>query len=363
VSGIAEFGVAIRLDDDRLVAAVRGEVDYASGSTVRAILDGVVDHGGHTDIVIDMRDLQFIGAAGLEVIAHAARRLGAVSGRLTLRSPSPFIRRLLEITAVDELVEIEPSDPTSVHLGPEQSRQAALSTVDRDARELVSDLVTVGSSAKASGLVDRALQLVTVLAQATIDRADGVSVSLERQGRVSTVAWTDDTVLQMDIHQYRTLEGPCLEALRTGRWFHVESLAEEDRWPEFVPRALEEGIASILSTPLSTATAPVGALNVYSKTEGAFGQTQLDLLALFAAQASEIVTSGISDADAADRLAHALVDREVIAQAQGVLMARDAVSAEEAAVTLFRSAKAAQLTVREQAAAVVDSTRNDDAPA
>jgi GAF domain-containing protein len=300
-----------------------------------------------------------MGAAGLRVIADAARRLRSAGGGLTVRSPPPFVLRLLLITGVGKLVHIEASDPTVVHLGPEQIGEVRTSAVDRDSGELVSDLVRVGSLITATGLVDRALQLVTVLAQATVDRADGVSVSLERQHRVSTVAWTDDTVLHMDLHQYQTREGPCLDALRTGRWFHVESLAAEERWPEFVPRALEQGIASILSTPLPTSTKPVGALNIYSKSEGAFGRSQLDLLALFAEQASDIVTSSITDADAADRLAHALVDREVIAQAQGVLMARTAVSAEEAAASLFRSAREAKVTVKERAAAVLTSARPD----
>jgi GAF domain-containing protein len=214
----------------------------------------------------------------------------------------------------------------------------------------------------ATAVVDRALQLVTVLAQATIDRADGVSVSLKRQGRISTVAWSNDTVLHMDLHQYQTGEGPCLDAMTTGHWLHSESLADEDRWPNFAPRAVQEGIASILSTPLTTSNSPVGALNIYSNSEGAFGPSQLDLLGLFAEQASGIITSNLSSADAADRLAHALVDRELIAQAQGVLMARSVVAAEEAAATLFRSARTAQITVKEQAAVVVASTRTTAGP-
>jgi len=48
--------------------------------------------------------------------------------------------------------------------------------------------------------------------------------------------------------------------------FLIDALAEERRWPDFVPRARARGIESILSTPLVAAERPIGALNVSSET-------------------------------------------------------------------------------------------------
>ena len=59
-----------------------------------------------------------------------------------------------------------------------------------------------------------------------MDGADGVSVTLERNGRLATVASSNDTVMRMDDHQYETGEGPCLSAAAEGHWFHIESLAQ-----------------------------------------------------------------------------------------------------------------------------------------
>ncbi|MEO6495630.1 MAG: GAF domain-containing protein, partial [Ilumatobacteraceae bacterium] len=105
-------------------------------------------------------------------------------------------------------------------------------------------------------VIDAALRLVTALASATVDNADGVSVTLERHGRLLTVAASDDAVLEMDGHQYDSGEGPCLAAKAEGRWFYIESLDDESRWPTFVPLALEQGIHSILASPLMTADRP-----------------------------------------------------------------------------------------------------------
>ena len=156
-----------------------------------------------------------------------------------------------------------------------------------------------------------------------MDGADGVSVTLERNGRLATVASSNDTVMRMDDHQYETGEGPCLSAAAEGHWFHIESLAAEKRWPAFVPLAEKEGIASILSTPLMTAERPVRALNIYSNTDRAFAAQQQEVAALFASHASAILTDArVFDEQLGKPLADALLARQTIARAQGALMAR-----------------------------------------
>ena len=175
------------------------------------------------------------------------------------------------------------------------------------------------------------------------------------------MASTNDTVLLMDDHQYATGEGPCLAAAAEGHWFHSESLAEEDRWPAFVPRAIEEGIASILSTPLMTAERAVGALNIYSNTERAFGPRQQELAALFASQASGILIDAgadVVDEELGKRILEGLLARETIARAEGVLMARDHVSAEQRRRHAPPGARTAEVAVLKHAAEIVASTQS-----
>src|SRR6202023_974779 len=99
-------------------------------------------------------------------------------------------------------------------------------------------------------VVDGALRLLVDLALSRITLADGVSVSLLRHGRISTVAASDHTIMDMDANQYATGEGPCLDASRHGRVFYADELSGEVRWPAFTPRAMGLGISAILSSPL-----------------------------------------------------------------------------------------------------------------
>lgn len=229
-----------------------------------------------------------------------------------------------------------------------------------------SDLARVGAIPASNEVIDAALRLVVNLAEKTVQGANGVSVSLERHGTLRTVAASNDTVLEMDRHQYESGEGPCVAAAAEGHEFHIESLDRETRWPTFVPEAIQQGIKSILSTPLIPGDRPMGALNIYSDTERAFDTTQKELAQLFATQASGILADAGADVPDADRsalLADSLRSREVIAQAQGVLMQRTGVTEEEALRDLRRGAREAQQTVRQYAHEVVRSTGRGTAPA
>ena len=229
-----------------------------------------------------------------------------------------------------------------------------------------SDLARVGAIPASNEVIDAALRLVVNLAEKTVQGANGVSVSLERHGKLRTVAASNDTILEMDHHQYESGEGPCVAAAAEGHEFHIASLAEETRWPTFVPEAIQQGIQSILSTPLIPGDRPIGALNIYSDSERAFGSSQKELAQLFATQASGILADAGADMPDEDRsalLADSLRSREVIAQAQGVLMQRTGVSEDEALRTLRREAADEGRTVRQHAHAIVRAARRGSAPA
>jgi anti-anti-sigma factor len=353
------FALAIRHRPDQVIVSVHGDLDLLTAPALRCVLKALVEQSG--SVVLDLAGLAFMDASGLGVLASTANALSP--GRVvSIRTPSVAVRRLLAITGLPPLVELEPLSARPSLLGREQTVSGLPPFVasEADARLLEAGALALAHPTP-QDVVDAALRLVTALAQATIRGADGVSVSLTRDDRVVTVAASDDTIAQMDRDQYATGQGPCLAAATEGHWFHVESLGAEDRWPEFTARARQDGIASILSTPLMVADRPVGALNIYSGSERAFGPHEQELAGLFATQASDVLAGADGPTEAtARRLRDALEMREVIAQAQGVLMAREGVSAEVAYGVLRQSSRRADLLVRHQAAAIVASTRSGE---
>lgn len=357
------FGLTTLYTGRQVVVALRGEVDMLTAPTFACVIDSLFDTGWR-DIVVDAAELDFMDASGLSVIGPMSGRLNDNGGTLRIRSPLPIVRRLLDITEMGDLIEGPSPDPKSATLGPEQhSGDASTPVTDAGLETDTQDAARLPAFPVGNDVIDAALRLVTALARATIGGADGVSVSLTRHGQLTTVAASDETIAQMDRDQYATGEGPCLSAAAEGHWFHVESLTNESRWPQFVARAIKDGIASVLSTPLMVSARPVGSLNIYSNTDHAFGPRDQELAALFAGQASSILAEARTDMttdEVAQRLREALTTRQVIAHAQGVIMGQQGLSADAAYANLRQSAKHRGVNVRESAAAVLTSAFRDN---
>ena len=344
--GFETFLVSAALAEGWTIIGLRGELDRATVAILADALDEAIN-GGTRRLILDSLELNFVDAAGLRVIAEAGDLLTARGGSLTIRSPSPMTRRILGIVGLSDWEEsaglIRPGSP------------AKILTTARTATPSASKLSMLPSSDTA---VDSALRLVVALARATVGGADGVSVSLRRHGELATVAATDQTILDMDAGQYITGQGPCVDASVEGRRFLAEALDTEQRWPEFTPKARALGISAILSSPVLASDQPIGALNIYSRTTGAFAPEAQELASLFATEASTILTeagSDVADEQVANRFHQALQSRKLIAQAQGVLMERSGVSEDEAFDLLRHFSAGTNTALQARAGDVVES--------
>jgi anti-sigma B factor antagonist len=83
-----------------------GEVDPHTAPLLAESLDTVIDRGA-TVVRIDGRRLDFIDSSGLRVLVDAHRRLGSEPSVLVMAHVSPTLRRLLEVTGLDEHVTVE----------------------------------------------------------------------------------------------------------------------------------------------------------------------------------------------------------------------------------------------------------------
>jgi anti-anti-sigma factor len=345
------------------VLSLHGEVDLGSAPEFGAYLDWAIDQG-HRFVVIDLGGLSFMDGSGLRVIGGAAKRLQLYGGALSVRSPSTSIRRLLDIGGLADLVRIEQpfEQPIETSDGIEMGKAVGfpVRSVSAASAGRSAFLKSMAAVPPDDGVVNGALRLVVALAQTTVGGADGVSISLRRRGTLSTVAASDQVILAMDAGQYETGEGPCVDASVKGRRFYTEALDTETRWPAFTPKARALGINSILSSPLEAGKIPVGALNIYSRTTSAFAVKDRDLASVFAREASVILSHAqvdMTDQQLHDRMTLALRTRELISQAQGVIMHRDGIGEDLAYTRLRRDSLQNGRPLHDRAREVVDSAR------
>jgi anti-anti-sigma regulatory factor len=357
-----DFRAVTNFEDGEATIALRGSIRRGAAFELGAILDAVIDRQP-SSMVLDVAELDYLGPAGLLAISNAEKRLATLGVTATLRSPSALVNRLLGIMELAEMTRAQRALPRHGHLGPEQLDETDIRW-ERAASSLsAADLRRVTALPADPDVIDGALRLIVELARISIGGADGVSVSLLRNGVLSTVAASDQTIRAMDADQYSTGQGPCVDASIKGHWFHAESLDTESRWPAFTPQARDLGIKAILSSPLRAFEKPVGALNIYSRTAESFEVDDQESAAVFAHQASVILSDAradVSDNQMAIRFQEALRSREVITLAKGIIMEREGIDEESAFSTLLRLTLSHGVPLRERAEAMVLSAKQPE---
>jgi GAF domain-containing protein len=228
---------------------------------------------------------------------------------------------------------------------------------DHYSPELVKNLNELHGLLLSEETLESTLQRVAELARATIDGCDAAGLSIIEKTEVSTAAATDEFTLKIDQDQYQNREGPCLQAMSTQEVVSVEDIASDPRWPNFAADATRHGLGSSLSFPLGVRDRPMGALNLYSKTAGAFEEANRPVGTLFAAQAAVAISNAqvyASTVQLTDQLRDAIRTRELIGEAKGILMAQEGVSDDEAFEMLKRVSQNSNVKLRDIAQKVVE---------
>jgi anti-anti-sigma factor len=332
------FTISTHFAEYVAVLALSGTLDILAVPEFSATFDRAVA-GGYPSIIVDLTDLDTMTSDGLALLAGAAEQLRALDRKISVRSPSVRVRRLLDAYGLKDLASVDEPGTTS-SLRSHGQRLSVVPPLQSVGPGHLSNLQMGSTVASDNDVVDGALRMVVALTRVSMGAADGVSVSLRRRGRLATVAASDQIILDMDTHQYSTGEGPCIAASVEGRRFHARSLAEEVRWPHFTPKARALGINAILSAPLRTKDRPFGALNIYSRRPDVFAEQDEEMASALAAETSAILSGALFNVVGQQRdgrIQGALETRQAIALAQGVIMERRGIS-EDDAYTVLRIA-------------------------
>ncbi len=175
-------------------------------------------------------------------------------------------------------------------------------------------------------LVDRSVEL--------LDASAAGIVLAEASGGLRLMASTSEAIELVELFQVQNEEGPCLDCSRSGRPVVVEDLAAEiDRWPRFVPFALDSGFRAAHALPMRLRGRILGALNLFRSEPGGLGGADIT-----AGQAlADVATIALLQSHAireakvvADQLQQALQSRVAIEQAKGMLAEQAGVDMSEA---------------------------------
>jgi GAF domain-containing protein len=186
---------------------------------------------------------------------------------------------------------------------------------------------------------------------------DGVGVLLLDQGDLSVATTNSDVGERAERLEVDLDEGPCTDCTRSGHRVLVPDLEQaRDRFPRFVPKALEAGVGGIHALPMSGTGGVIGSLNVVTRsplelTAEHIGTAQM--LADVAVAYIMAVQMQQQSTELAAQLQQALLSRVAIEQAKGVLAERHDETMQEAFERLRRHARSNNQQVRDVAEDVV----------
>ena len=95
----------ISADGSTLV--LRGDFDVRSTWKVRTAIYEHLAAQGEGDVFIDLSEVRLIDLTALKVLAVATREAGRSGQHLTLRGCGPAVRRLLHLSRLIRVVELE----------------------------------------------------------------------------------------------------------------------------------------------------------------------------------------------------------------------------------------------------------------
>ena len=182
-----------------------------------------------------------------------------------------------------------------------------------------------------------------------------VGISLRHgHGAVETQVGSDQLVWDLDALQYDLREGPSVEIIEHEPVVVVEHLRHEQRWPRYVPVAVERGVRSQVGIRLCAAGRHVGGLNLYSIASDTVESEWVETARLFAIHAA----IALGHAEQEHHLTQALTFRKTIGQAIGIVMERYSIDEDRALQYLVRASSTTNTKLRDVATDVV-TTANE----
>lgn len=167
------------------------------------------------------------------------------------------------------------------------------------------------------------LQQVTVHG-ARILGVDAVGLMLTGpRGDLVTAAASNEKARVLELFQIQIDEGPCLDCVQSGRNISYPDVTNaSDRWPRFVPRALDAGFVAVHAIPMRPSDSVVGGMNIFDSKKGSLREQSV----LIARTLTDMATIALLQERAirdgemvAEQLRVVLNARLAVEQAKGII--------------------------------------------
>jgi stage II sporulation protein AA (anti-sigma F factor antagonist) len=97
----------VQTTEDATIVRPVGELDLATSAEFEAVLERVADQ----HVIVDLRELSFMGSTGIAALLRSIERVGRAGGTIELVPGRPGVQRVFELTGLSERLPFAPVTP------------------------------------------------------------------------------------------------------------------------------------------------------------------------------------------------------------------------------------------------------------
>lgn len=106
-----KIDVEMKLENDILIAFLKGEIDHHTASNIRSILDIKIESSHPKLLILDFTNISFMDSSGIGLVMGRYKLMKYFGGNLKIINPSPQIRKVMNLAGFDRLAVIEKVNP------------------------------------------------------------------------------------------------------------------------------------------------------------------------------------------------------------------------------------------------------------
>lgn len=99
--------LSFKKEGNTLIVCVSGEIDHHTSRDARDRIDSKFIMEPVKNIIIDLSKVSFMDSSGIGLIAGRKKRAKTVGGNLYIRKPSKEVKRILSMSNIHSIEEID----------------------------------------------------------------------------------------------------------------------------------------------------------------------------------------------------------------------------------------------------------------
>ncbi len=98
--------LSTEIRNNYMIVRLKGELDHHTSEDARKKIDGQYYNNNLLNIILDLRELNFMDSSGIGLIMGRYRNCTDRKGKVSIVSTSPYINRMLKMSGLLKIINI-----------------------------------------------------------------------------------------------------------------------------------------------------------------------------------------------------------------------------------------------------------------